>query len=249
MKKRRDIVRFGIAVAVAAFASPVVAAVETFVADYGAAASPLAVGSSENLSLGKFDPFLGTLIGVNLTLFSYDTVCSRIYNLTGESANYTQATATVPITVTALDSLTTAATGTAGPFAGTSTAPGVSVAGGTPVIALHSTASVSPADFGFYEGVGVLPFNVTVVNSVGTYSGDSGSLLFFGGSGLSYGMVEIDYIYADTPNRAQCAQGWPRSAFVALNLPGGFGASAPSRVDHSIPAPDQISFEDGQLLR
>lgn len=121
-------VRLGIVVAVAALAQSASAAIqEEFVADYGSSCSPLALGSTETLSLNRFDTSLGSLTGVTIRLYSYDTISSVVFNATGRRAAYSGATATVPVTVTASDALdalnglVTTATGTAGPFAGIST--------------------------------------------------------------------------------------------------------------------------------
>jgi hypothetical protein len=183
----------------AALAGPAAAAVETFSVDYGSAETPLATGTGENLSIDKFDPSLGVLTGVNITLYSYDTASAEVYNFAGIRASYAGATATVPITVTALGGTASTASATAGLFAGVSTGRGMIVAGSSPVIALRSASQVDAGDFGFYEGVGVVPFTVSVESTAGSYSGSSGAMLFFGGNGFSRGTVEIDYTYTATP--------------------------------------------------
>ncbi len=200
MNKRRRIVRLGIAIAVAVLADAASAAILEESAPYGSSSSPLAMGSSDPLSVPQFNTSQGTLTGVTITLYSYDTISSVVYNATGQSAAYSGATATVPVTVSAglnaSDVLTALAQDTAGPFTSpplASALPGLSVAGSVSITA--QPAIINPGDLGFYQGTGALPITVMVANSVGSYSGNGGSSLFFGGNGYSYGRVEVDYTY------------------------------------------------------
>jgi len=199
MNKRPFIACLGVAVALAAIADSASAAILEESAHYGSISSPLAIGSTASLSLPQFATSLGTLTGVTIELYSYDTISSVVFNATGQSAAFSGATATMPVTVTtaldAFDVLTTSAQGTAGPYASLSSAPfGLSVAGSISIP--RQTASFSAGDLDFYQGAGVLPISVTVANSVGAYSGNGGSSLFFGGNGFSYGSVEVDYSYS-----------------------------------------------------
>src|SRR5580698_6463199 len=108
------LVSFVIVMAYAGATMPTSAAVESFSVDYGSSASPLADGDSENLALSDFDPSLGILTGVTITLASNDYIKSEVINVTSSSQNYSDATATLPVTVTALGGLTTTANGVAG---------------------------------------------------------------------------------------------------------------------------------------
>jgi len=185
------------AVAALAHSSFAVIVWDPVVADYGSASSPLATGSSESLSLNQFDTSLGTLSAMTITMYSSDTIASLVINATGSSALYSNATATVPVAVTAFEGLSTTATGTAGPFAGLSTAFGASVAGTDGVISAQDVVNVSPEDFHLYEGAGPgqFTFTVAVADSIGTYSGSGPSYLFFGGNGYSYGSIVVEYGY------------------------------------------------------
>jgi hypothetical protein len=218
MKRKRHFILPGIAVAVTVLATPVIAAIQIFSVDYGAFSSPLPIGSSEGLDLVQFDPSRGTLTGVTLTLSSFDTVVSEVYNPGGVSTAYTGATAKMPITVSALGGLTTTAAGNAGPFAGVSTGPGISVAGTAPIISLQNTVSVSPMDFGFYEGADALSFTVTVDSSVESFSGSSSSPLFFGGNGFSYGNVAIEYTYCAVPEPGTTCAGLAAMGICGIEL-------------------------------
>jgi hypothetical protein len=190
----------GVVVALAAWADPAFAAMEMETVDYGSATSPLAIGSSETLSLNQFDTDQGTLTGVSVELFSHDTVSSVIFSTSSQSLAYTGATATVPVTVTASDSmgalagLTTSVTDAAGPFSGTTSGPGLNIAGSlnTPL----QTATINPASFPYQgAGPGQFSFTLSVANAVGAWSGNGGTSLFFGGNGSSYGDIQLCYTY------------------------------------------------------
>lgn len=188
------------AVAVFISAVSVQAAVETEKAFYGAAASPLEVGSAVNLSLDQFDPSLGALNAVTITLSSFDSVVSEVLNFNGASASYSGAQATLSVlataSVTASDTLTTTATGAAGSpsDSGISTSFGASVAARADLP--QTSAGISPTDLSLYEGTGSLSVTVAIADLAGSITGNSTSpWLFFGGDGYSYGEVEIDYSY------------------------------------------------------
>ncbi len=210
MIKRPPTVPMGFVCALIAFASPVHAAIqtETESASYGTPASPLPLGSSATLSVGAFDTSLGTLDSVTITMTSFDTVTSDVFNYAMGNLSYSDATATVPVTVTAtvpvnvtpLIGLTTSATGAAGPASGTVSAGACLTVASTSFLPQASTiASIAPGDFSLYEGAGDISINLTVANLAGTYSGTSGSGLFFGGNGFSYGSIEVDYGYTAPP--------------------------------------------------
>ena len=229
MKKTRLMFILAIAVAMSAAVTSAQAAVETVFADYGSSSAPLAAGtfdnlypgesSSQSLTLNKFNPSLGTLTGVTLTLFSYDTVNSEIYNFSAGSGTYTDVTTTGPATVTAtLGGVTTTATPTAGPFANTAPV-GLSVAGTSAVSPVNSSVIVNPSDFLLYEGAGGLNFSVTIANLPLTYSGSyGGSPLYFGGNAFSYGRVQIDYAYVAVPEPGTLCAGLAAIGFCGMNM-------------------------------
>jgi hypothetical protein len=104
----------------------------------------------------------------------------------------------MPVTVTAgglpaAGALINTVTGTAGPFAAVSS-PGLNIAGST-TIQLQTSVTLSSGSLSSYEGNGLLPFNVEVASSSGSYSGNAGSMIFFGGSASSYGTLEVEYFY------------------------------------------------------
>ncbi len=226
MKRKRHFILPGIAVAVTVLATPVIAAIQIFSVDYGAFSSPLPIGSSEGLANSvQFDPSRGTLTGVTLTLSSFEMVASEVYNPGGVSTAYTGATAKMPITVSALGGLTTTAAGNAGPFAGVSTGPGISVAGTAPIISLQNTVSVSPMDFGFYEGADALSFTVTVDSSVESFSG--AARLRFSSEAMDSRMEmwRLMTLTALSLNRGRHVRDWLRWASAELNSRVEFGGS------------------------
>jgi hypothetical protein len=184
------------------------AASETFSVNYGMGGSPLTSGDSENLTLADFDPSLGTLTGVTLTLISKDTIESEVINLTGQNEAYNNATAALPVTVTALAGLTATSTGVSGPFSGVATSPQFStrVAGKSQVITTTS-ADVATGDIILYEGAGQT-FTVNVLVSDGVYGGSSaGNSVAFFGTGSSCGTVDVTYDYAPVPEPGTLAAG------------------------------------------
>jgi hypothetical protein len=188
-------------------AIPASAAIETFSADYGSAASPLPLDSSQNVTLGQFNTSLGALDGITIELLSEDTVQTEILNSTAGSLPYTSASTAVPIGVTALNGLTTTVSATAGPFAGTAPPQSVTVDGSSSPISLNSSANVPSSDFGLYEGSGPQTFNVSVLVGEPFIEG-SGASLAFAGLGSSYGTVEVIYNYSAVPE--------PRNTWAGL---------------------------------
>ena len=200
------------------------AAVETFSANYGPCAAPLAdMGGNENLTLDTFNPSLGTLTGITLTLISNDTIESEVIDLTGQNQAYTDATATLPVTVTALAGLTATATGVAGPFSGVAMSPQFNkIVAGTSQVTTITSANVASGDFILYEGAGKT-FDMNVLVSDGVYSGSSmcGAVAFFG-AGDSCGTVDVTYDYSPVPEPGTLAAG--------LGLLGYYGVSLARRI-------------------
>ena len=142
MKIRPFLATLAIAASLTAAAMPAGAAMLIYSANYGSPSSPLPVGGNQNLSLGTFDPSLGTLTGVTISLFSEDIVESEILNFTTGNLPYTAASTAVPVTVTALNGLTTTVTAIAGPYAGMARAQSETVDGELPPSA--PTAAPAP---------------------------------------------------------------------------------------------------------
>jgi hypothetical protein len=210
MKFRHTLICFALGAACATIATPVEAAVETFTADYGSSSSPLPLDSTESVSLNTFNPALGALMGITINLYSEDTLQTEVVNLTSGALPYTLAGTTVPVTVTALNGLTTSASATDGPFQGTAPGMATTLDGGPPPIAANNSATVAPGDFSLYEGTGPQTFSVSVLVGEPSVQGTGASLLF-GGLGNSYGSVEVVYDYCPVP---EPAAGWAGLAAV-----------------------------------
>jgi len=174
---------------------------------------------SDLLTFDKFNTSFGTLTGIQITLDTTEVADVAVYNILGTSLGFTGATASIPITASALSGVTTSVSGTAGPISGTA-APGLNSYMGVTASQTGTTA-VPSADFGSYEGSGFGTFLLTVNGAQGVYSGSGPFGLFFGGSAVANGDVKVTYDY--TPSAV------PDSA-VTLSLVGGiFGMIAVSR--------------------
>lgn len=215
------LVSFVMVMAYAGATMPTGAAVESFSVDYGSSASPLADGNSENLALSDFDPSLGILTGVTITLASNDNIKSEVINvnMASLSQNYSGATATLPVTVTALAGLTTTANGAAGPFSGSVPGPlGAIAVAGTISEIVNTSANVAPGDFVLYEGA-AQTFDVNVLVSDGIYSGNSaGDSVAFFGAGSSYGTVGVTYDYSPIPEPGTLAAGLGVLGYCGLRI-------------------------------
>jgi hypothetical protein len=215
------LVSFAMVMAYAGATMSTGAAVESFSVDYGSSASPLADGDSENLALSDFDPALGILTGVTITLASNDYIESEVINVhvPSSSENYSGATATLPVTVTALDGLTTTANGVAGPFSGSVSGPlGTIATAGTISKIVNTSANVAPGDLVLYEGA-AQTFAVNVLVSDGIYSGfSSGDSVAFFGSGNSYGTVGVTYDYLPIPEPGTLAAGLGALGYCGLRI-------------------------------
>ena len=147
-----------------------------------------------DVPLSTFNTTLGSLTAVSIELITIASANVRVTNTSGTSQPFTNAHASVPVTVTGPDGANTDTTTTAGPYGG-SAPPGSTTIPGTPQN-LHSTVSVVSADFTDYENPpsGILATFV-VTGSTGSYSGNGGSVVTFGGSAVAAGSVIVTYSY------------------------------------------------------
>jgi len=193
------------------------AMMESQIIDYGSASSPVTGGNTVNLAFNKFDPSLGTLTDIILTLSSVDTVQSVVFDPSGGGNGYTGASVSGGMeTVNALGGLSTSTTSlAAGPFAGVTT--GTTTIAGSATQTLSASTHVLPADFSAYTG-GSGTFGVSVVTGTATSSGSPvGNELFFGWNANSYGTVEIEYDFVAAPE--------PGTWFAGLSVLGVCGVS------------------------
>ena len=150
---------------------------------------------SETVALQKFDTSLGTLTGVTISFTSNVNAIVRVVNLTGEPQSFTNAQASIPFSVIGPDSssasgtaVTTIGSGNIGSGLGPHDFPGA------PTTASGQVA-VPSSNWSNYQGVGVTFANFDFIGSNGTFSGSSTNLVFFGGSAVADGHIEITYEY------------------------------------------------------
>jgi hypothetical protein len=226
MKKTRILNPVFVAVALAAAAMPARAAVETFIADYGSSPAPGVVADNGQttfpiaLNLSKFDPSLGTLNDIILTLSSTDIVGSEVLNVTGSTQSYLGASVSgATVTVTGPDSLQTSSLPmSAGPFSGTVAPNSVVHAGSTTEVATAITVHVQPADFGNYTGSGVVSVGLSASSSSAQPSGSGSPSLFFGWYADGYGSVEIEYDYTAVPEPGTMCAGLAAISVCGIEL-------------------------------
>jgi len=167
------------------------------------AATPI----SDTFTLGDFNTALGTLTGISIST-SYSVVAEvDILNSLSTSQAYTNANASIPLTLTSsIDALTASTTATAGPAAGTCAPfPPTCIVGGLTTTGTL-TLNVAPVDFGLYEGGGSDSYIVS--STGGTYSGSANPGVFFSGNANAGGTTTITYTYtplSSTPEPATMA--------------------------------------------
>jgi hypothetical protein len=150
-----------------------------------------------NVLITAFNTTLGTLDAVSIMLTTTAKANVSIFNATGSSQAFTNANASVPVTVTGPDGANTSTTTTAGPFSGNAP-PGDSKYAGSTQSHTNSVA-VSSADFSDYEKPPVVSDSLTFVvdAGAGSYNGSGPpSELFFGGSAVAGGSVLVTYTYS-----------------------------------------------------
>jgi hypothetical protein len=201
------------------------AALESFTADYGSASAPLVIadfGSTAfpiSLSLRQFDPSLGTLNDIILTLSSTDIAGPEVLNETGESQMYSGAFANnITVNITGPYMLETTTTLDAGPYTGSVNAGTFARAGSTSGFTTASTKDVPAPDFGLYTGSGFVLINLAANAPTGTFGGSGPPSLFFGGYADSFGMVEVQYIYTAVPEAGTLCAGLAALGYCLLKL-------------------------------
>jgi hypothetical protein len=170
------------------------AAIEKNVYSYDTVSTPPGV-DSEVVAFQQFNASLGALESVDITIKSYDTAESVVYNFGGTPAVYSGASVTGGSEqVSALGVSTVASALSAGSFSGTA-ASGVTIAGTGATQEFYSSEIVL-SGLSSYIGSGTGTFTLTLDSSAGTAAGTGSSALLFGDAFTSYGTVEIDYNYA-----------------------------------------------------
>jgi len=148
-----------------------------------------------NFTFNLFDTTLGTLDVVTVALSTSITPTIDVFNSSGGPQSFSNATATIPITLTAPDGITATATAVAGPVSGTVTGVFTQFPAGTAFS--NSSQNVPVGDFSFYEGVGPVtaPLDVTSTNGSYAGTGPANGTIGFGGSATAGATVTITYLY------------------------------------------------------
>jgi hypothetical protein len=226
LKKTRISILIFVSFVLAEAAPPALARLQTesYTENYGSASAPLVVadlgqtGFPVNLSLPQFNPSLGTLEDIVLTLSSTDIVGYEVLNETGSSQPFSHAYANITVTVSGLDSLRTTARINAGPFAG-ALSPGANVHAGSTIRATgDSTENVPSGGFGLYTGSGLVYFDLSANAMCGRYGGSAAAGVFFGGFAECYGTIGVQYCYEAVPEPGNVCAGFAALGFCLLKL-------------------------------
>ncbi len=175
-------------------------AAEAAFVQYNATIASQALPFATAFTVQKFDSSLGTLTGILLSLSTNITAQIDVWSNLTSSAAFSNASASLPVTVTALspDATTVVSAATATLASGTAlpSMPGsfINSFAGLTGSASNST-SVAPLNWAYYVGLGggTASFNATAGN--GTYSGTGPFGLFFSGSGVADGTFTVRYDY------------------------------------------------------
>lgn len=198
MKLNRTLLSSALALALVAMSSVVAKADSvSYNSDSFLGISPF----STSLAVQKFNPSLGTLTGVSITVSAKaagNIVVINYSNVLGSPTTeaFTNATASSLVTVStsagssASASVNASTTGLSG-----NAAVGVNQYNGIQgVLTTSSAAVVGAGDFGLYTGPGGATIDVNVTSAPGVYSG-SGNLVAFGGTTAVYTYATITYTY------------------------------------------------------
>ncbi len=170
--------------------------------------APTSVPFSDTFSLPGFDIALGTLDAITITMDASGSADVVVVNLLSTTQSFSDANATIPVSLTGPGGLTTTVSLSAGPFSGT--VPGasmVSLPGSTGSVT--GTITVPSADFSLFEGIGPI-VSLVVDASSGTFSGTASAGVFFGGSSTLGALTSISYGFSPAATTI------PEPATVAL---------------------------------
>jgi len=155
--------------------------------------------SVDNLTLQQFNPSLGTLTGVTLSVDATVVGYIQVYNSGSQTYSFTNATASVPVTATGPGGATASTVATATLASGTA-APGFNAS--YPGQTGSSTGTSPPvplSDFGLYTGTGTFTGTFGSNAMGGTFGGTGGmgsaGKLFFGGTATVGGTIDVTYTY------------------------------------------------------
>ncbi len=152
---------------------------------------------TDNFTLPKFDPALGTLTGVTITTSTSITAEVSIFNNTTSIQTFTNATASVPVTVNAPSGSSTATATATIPSGSLNPSPPPNVFPGQTATATD-VLNVATGDFGLYTGGGGSTASFSASAPSGNFAGTSVPGVFFGGTANAGGTVTITYTFTPT---------------------------------------------------
>ena len=163
------------------------------------------------VTLAQFNPTLGTLQSVVLSITGTESAVVTVQNSNLTAQAFTNATAAVPVSITGPSGLVASSIVTAGPFSGTVPAavvyslpapfpPTVTVNGTISSAPLTGTsptgmANVAPADFHFYVGTGLSTISLSFTALQASFGGSANPGVYFGGNASAGALVSITYTY------------------------------------------------------
>lgn len=161
---------------------------------YTATIATLPAPFASTFTLPQFDASFGTLTGLSLSLTENSVISIQVANLNATTEPFSNAAATVPLTVTGPASLSVTATNSAGPFSGTIAGSAFLTLPGTPSTGTSSVVLPSSA-FAPYIGSSSTLNTFTATAGAGTYSGTARTNILFGGAADVGGVATITYTF------------------------------------------------------
>lgn len=159
--------------------------------------SGTSVPFTQNFTFNLFNTSLGVLDQVTLALATQITAEVDVFNFTAVPQPFTNATASIPVTLSAPDGILESAIGVAGPVSATA-APGLNSYPGLTANA-NTSQNIPMGDWvPFYEGVGIQTGTLTAAAGSGSYAGQANPGVFFGGSATAGETITITYLYQPT---------------------------------------------------
>jgi hypothetical protein len=185
---------------IAAVALPIVAKAQNESFTYNIPATSLSTVLNDSFNLNAFDPSLGTLTGVTITLDLQATASPQVINTSGGAGSFT-VSSYFPTTLTGPHGSSVSATTASGLLSGTANTGVFSI---TPVPGSEVDQSVDTVvptgNLSSYEGTNPLTFTLVAPSGAGfTTSGTettgTATLAYGGGGSIDGGTATVDYTY------------------------------------------------------